>query len=192
MLKAELRKNQLAKQRKLTPEERLEKNRHIAGLFFSHFDLSEINFLHCFLPIQKNGEIDTWQIFQRVWREFPHITTAVPRINAEKTRLESIQLTAETKLVFNWWGILEPPPEAPPVEAWKIDAVLVPLLAFDERGYRVGYGKGYYDKFLGGECRRDAAKIGLSYFPSVEEISDVHEFDVKLDFCVTPDRLWKF
>jgi 5-formyltetrahydrofolate cyclo-ligase len=104
--------------------------------------------------------------------------------------LESVAVSAETKLVFNKWGILEPS-GGQAVEPKEIDVVLTPMLAGDKRGFRVGYGKGYYDKFFS-LCRPDVLKIGLSYFPPIEEISDVHEFDVKLDYCVTPEEVFSF
>ncbi len=73
----------------------------------------------------------------------------------------------------------------------SIDWVLVPLLAFDRRGHRVGYGKGFYDRFLAG-CRSDARKIGLSLFAPVVAIDDIGSQDVALDAVVTPDRVWTF
>ena len=69
--------------------------------------------------------------------------------------------------------------------------VFVPLLAFDKKGHRVGYGKGFYDKFLS-ECKPDAIKIGLSFFEPEELITDVFESDVKLDYCVTPNSIHAF
>jgi 5-formyltetrahydrofolate cyclo-ligase len=67
----------------------------------------------------------------------------------------------------------------------------MPLLAFDSKGDRVGYGKGYYDRFLAA-CRKDVLKIGLSYFPPVSSIDDIEIFDKKLDFCITPERVYAF
>lgn len=69
--------------------------------------------------------------------------------------------------------------------------VLIPLLAFDKNGYRVGYGKGFYDRFLA-ECRPDVVKVGLSVFEPIDEITDLNEFDIKMDFCITPNRVWQF
>jgi 5-formyltetrahydrofolate cyclo-ligase len=60
---------------------------------------------------------------------------------------------------------------------------------FDRRGFRVGYGKGFYDKFLS-ECRADCLKIGLSYFEPIDEISDAQNFDVRLDCCITPKEIF--
>jgi 5-formyltetrahydrofolate cyclo-ligase len=190
MTKAELRKIYLARQRNLSHSEHLEKSRQIAADFFRMFDLKNVRFLHGFLPIEKNREVDTWLVFQKIWRDFPYITTVTSIIDFEKIVLESVAFSAGTKLVFNKWGILEPSGGAP-IEPGKIDVVLTPLLAFDERGFRVGYGKGYYDKFFS-HCRADVLKIGLSYFPPIEEISDVHELDVKLDFCITPEEIFSF
>jgi 5-formyltetrahydrofolate cyclo-ligase len=69
--------------------------------------------------------------------------------------------------------------------------IIIPLLAFDEKGYRVGYGKGFYDRYLK-ECREDCLKIGLSYFEAVPSVDDAAEFDVPLDFCITPQRTYVF
>ena len=67
----------------------------------------------------------------------------------------------------------------------------MPLLAFDEKGNRVGYGKGFYDKFLA-ECKPEVLKIGLSFFESEKMISDVLNTDIQLDLCVTPTKVYNF
>jgi 5-formyltetrahydrofolate cyclo-ligase len=187
MFKADLRKIYLAKQKKLSAFERKQKSEQIIERFFSGFDLSKIDSLHCFLPIERTNEIDTKLIFQNVWREFPHIETLVPRIDFQTNEIENLKFTSETKLVKNAWQILEPSHDEM-VETEKIDLVLVPLLCFDRKGFRVGYGKGFYDKFLK-NCRADCLKIGLSYFEPVAEITDAQEFDVRLDFCITPEKI---
>ncbi|MGI8494806.1 MAG: 5-formyltetrahydrofolate cyclo-ligase [Pyrinomonadaceae bacterium] len=190
MIKDELRKIYLARQRNLAFDEHLEKSRRVARSFFQNFDLKDVRFLHSFLPIEKNREIETWQIIQKIWQSFPLVKTLAARVDFEKTAIENFIITSDTKFFFNKWQILEPE-GVETVEAEKIDVILVPLLAFDEKGFRVGYGKGFYDRFLG-LCRPDALKIGLSYFPPIEKIADLNEFDVKLDFCVTPDAVFSF
>ena len=187
MTKAELRKIYLSRRKNLSAAERKAKSELISDAFFAKFDLRRIRFLHCFLPIEKFNEIDTRLIFERVWREFPHITTLLPRVNFQTNEIENLKFTSKTKLAQNQWLIHEPAHDEL-VESAKIDAVLVPLLCFDIRGFRVGYGKGFYDRFLR-RCRQDCLKIGLSYFEAVEKIEDADDFDVKLDFCVTPEKL---
>ena len=70
------------------------------------------------------------------------------------------------------------------------DLILVPLLGFDKKGNRVGYGKGFYDRFLA-KCRSDVLKVGVSFFEPTDRISDVSPFDIRLDYCITPARVWK-
>jgi 5-formyltetrahydrofolate cyclo-ligase len=90
----------------------------------------------------------------------------------------------------NQYGIPEPTAGIE-VTSDMIDVVFVPLLAFDKKGNRVGYGKGYYDRFLAG-CRNDVITIGLSFFPPVLSIDDIDFFDKKLDFCITPECVYAF
>ncbi len=189
-MKAELRKIYLIRQRNLSPVERTEKSRAIAGRFFQYFDLSEIEFLHCFLPIEKFSEIETTFIFRKIWREFSKIETLAPRVNFQTDEIENLKYAPEIELVRNVWQIAEPTGNDL-IETAKIDLVLTPLLCCDRSGFRAGYGKGFYDKFLR-RCRPDCLKIGLSYFEPVEVIADVNEFDVKLDYCVTPEKIYKF
>ncbi|HEX8247920.1 MAG TPA: 5-formyltetrahydrofolate cyclo-ligase [Pyrinomonadaceae bacterium] len=188
MLKAELRKIYLVRQKSLSAEERGEKSRRIAARFFHDFDLRKIRYLHCFLPIEKFAEIDTKPIFRHLWRDFPQIETLAPRVDFHAGEMENLKFAPETELVQNAWQIDEPAHDES-VETEKIDLVLVPLLCFDRRGFRVGYGKGFYDRFLS-RCRKDCLKIGLSYFSPVDEIGDAHDGDVKLDYCVTPERVF--
>lgn len=83
-----------------------------------------------------------------------------------------------------------PEPQTTDIFEGKIDMVLVPLLAFDQRGYRVGYGKGFYDRFLSGI---ETKKVGVSLFEVQNEvISDVHEDDIRLDLCITPKKIYKW
>jgi len=187
MTKVELRKIYLARQRNLSPVERIGKSKQISNQFFQVFDLSKIDFFHCFIPIEKFNEIDTNLIFQRIWREFPQIMTLAPRVNFYTGNIENLKFASETELVKNAWEIFEPTHDET-IETENIDLVLIPLLCFDARGFRVGYGKGFYDRFLK-NCRADCLKIGLSYFEPVRKISGVREFDVRLDFCVTPENI---
>ena len=190
MLKSDLRKIYLAKQHQLSSSERSQKSRQISESFFHNFSPETSQIIHLFLPIEKNKEIETKFFYERIWQDFPHIKTVVPRINKKNDQLESIEFDAETKLGLSSWQIPEPIEDSL-INANQIDIVLVPLLCYDQKGFRVGYGKGYYDKFFT-NCRSDCLKIGLSYFSPIEKISDINEFDVTLDYCITPNKIWKF
>lgn len=188
MLKSELRKIYLAKQKLLSKDERARLAGKISENFFDYFDLSRIEYLHIFLAIERHNEIQTSFIVKRLWQDYPHIKTCVPCVDEENDILETVRYTPDSMIKLNSWGIPEVV-RGKTIEATKIDVVVAPLLCFDARGYRVGYGKGFYDKFLK-NCRPDCEKIGLSYFPPVEKISNVKSHDVNLDFCVTPEKVY--
>lgn len=190
MTKSELREAYLTKQRSISPSERSAHSQRIADLLLNSVDLERISHLHCFIAIDKFNEIDTTPIFQRFWKEFPHVVTLVPRVNFDTGEIENLKFTPDTELVQNVWGINEPSHDEY-VETTHIDLVLVPLLCFDTRGYRVGYGKGFYDKLLS-KCRVDCVKVGLSYFAPIEPIDDLGEHDIQLDLCITPEEAYRF
>ncbi|HWA35368.1 MAG TPA: 5-formyltetrahydrofolate cyclo-ligase [Cyclobacteriaceae bacterium] len=183
MIKSELRKVYLEKRKQLSEGELAQLNLQLYNLFFSSVDLSFVKVLHCYLPLPKNKEPDTWMIIDRVRREFPQIKICIPRVE-EDGNLENIYFEGLHQLQTTAWGIQEPK-QGVITPSEKIDIVIVPLLVFDKTGQRVGYGKGYYDKFLM-NCRIDCQKIGLSYFPPVERISDTYAGDVALTMCLEP------
>jgi 5-formyltetrahydrofolate cyclo-ligase len=90
----------------------------------------------------------------------------------------------------NRWGISEPIGGLT-IDPIEIDVVLVPLLAFDMTGNRVGYGKGFYDKFLP-RCKPGCRRIGVSFFEPVNKISDTDAFDQRLTAALTPHDWFVF
>ena len=108
MKKAELRKTYLAERKNLSSAERTVESRAIAARFFQKFDLTEIEFLHCFLPIEKFNEIETPIIFLKIWREFPNIENmevGKERKAILQERFEHIQkaldrLTPKHKIIY--------------------------------------------------------------------------------------------
>jgi 5-formyltetrahydrofolate cyclo-ligase len=190
MQKGELRKLFQAQRKALSTAEYNAKCVQVYNRFFSDVDLKKINVIHTFLSIDNNKEPDTWLIINKLHDEYSHVRIAVPRIIPKTNDLENFYLDSLTQLVTNEWGIPEPV-SGTKTPSEQIDLVLVPLLIFDAQGHRVGYGKGFYDKFLG-QCRSDTLRVGLSLFPPVEKIDDVNDFDVALDCCVTPEKMFVF
>jgi 5-formyltetrahydrofolate cyclo-ligase len=190
MTKSELRNAYLAKRRELAADERRELSRQICDRFFETVDLTAVRYLHCFLPIDKFNEIDTTLIVGRVWADHPQTITVVPRIDPTSGAMESVVYSDTTELVVNSWGIAEPA-STDTIDSENIDLVVVPLLAFDVQGHRVGYGRAYYDKFLAA-CAPECRKIGVSYFAPVDRIDNIAEHDIRLDTCVTPERVYRF
>ena len=113
----------------------------------------------------------------------------IPKIH-EKNNLHHYLLTDSTLFTKNSWGIPEPL-EGILINEQQLDVVFVPLLAFDKAGNRVGYGGGFYDVFLK-NCRKDVVKVGLSLFEPVEKIDGINEYDIPLNYCVTPTNTYEF
>ncbi len=145
-------------------------------------------YVSIYLPIKRNNEIDTYPIIELIEKMGGKIV--VPKSNFQTGTMTHFLFTKNTSLELNEFDIPEPINEKA-VQNSQIDLVLVPLLIFDQFGHRVGYGKGFYDRFLG-ECRVDTIKIGLCDFSSVQQISPVLPSDIAMDFCITPTKLYAF
>jgi len=187
MLKADLRKEYKTLRTQLSFDEMMEMSLAIANNCMSLPIWNNIYF-HLFLPIEKQKEINTEFLLQILAGKDKEVI--ISKSNFESLEMTHYLLTDNTKIKVNDYGIPEPV-DGIEVPTNKIDVVFVPLLAFDQNGHRVGYGKGFYDKFLS-ECKSDVVKIGLSYFEPTATIDDVFENDIKLDFCVTPTTIFNF
>lgn len=190
MSKQDLRKEFLQKRKALAKTEVDVFSKQIHDWFFRNFPVHAYATIHTFLPIKRNNEIDTYLIINTLQKDFA-TDIVIPRSHEDGT-MSHYLLTKDTVFEKNRWEISEPSPVGSlQSSVFNIDLVLIPLLCFDKKGFRVGYGKGYYDQFLA-ECRPDILKIGLSIFEPIDEISDVTEFDVQMDYCITPNKIWSF
>lgn len=189
MTKAELRKLYRSKRAKLSDDEYREACDSLCSNFFREVDLNDIRVIHTFLPIVKNREPDTMLILGQLLLRYPDIRISVPRVNADDS-MTGYYYEGSQQIVNSGLGIPEPAGGIP-TEPAEIDLILMPLLAFDQQGHRVGYGKGFYDRFLI-SCRPDCIRAGLSLFPPEEKIDDVAEFDQPMNLAITPERVYRF
>lgn len=152
---------------------------------------AEFRIVHVFMPIRKHNEIDTFSILNYFKMEYPDLQIVIPKTNFKKFEIVNILYDHDyTILGRNKFDIPEPI-HGKVISPELIDLVFIPLLACDLQGNRVGYGKGFYDRFLS-KCRYDVKKIGLSFFDPVDKIDDVNGFDIPLDACITPNKTWVF
>ncbi len=186
MLKKDLRLKYSTLRTDLSSQEVIHSSLSIANKLLK-LPIWEAAYYHIFLPIAEKKEVDTSFILSVLHGKDKNVI--LPKISGENS-LEHILLTDTTKLITNSWGVPEPK-EGIEVPIQKIDVVFVPLLAFDLVGNRVGYGKGFYDVFLT-QCKPTVIKIGLSHFAAEDSISNPDEYDVSLDYCVTPDKVYSF
>jgi 5-formyltetrahydrofolate cyclo-ligase len=144
--------------------------------------------IHCFLPILTKGEINTMPIIDYCWNNA--IDVVVPVTNFKDKTLKNAEFKPDTQTKITSLNITEP---MNPV--WKsnniIDLVITPLLAFDMKGFRVGYGGGFYDRFFA-SLGMNINRVGISLFDPCEFIDDMSELDIPLTHCVTPRRIYSF
>jgi 5-formyltetrahydrofolate cyclo-ligase len=187
MLKKELRQKYKVLRQNLTAAEIENLSLAIANEILK-LPIWSKTYFHVFLPIEEQKEINTEFILHLLSGKDKEIV--ISKSDFATRNMTHFLLTDNTKIKKNEYNIPEPV-DGLEVPATKIDVVFVPLLAYDQKGNRVGYGKGFYDKFLA-ECKPETIKIGLSFFEPEELISDVFESDVLLDYCVMPSGVYTF
>lgn len=148
----------------------------------------EKNYYHIFLPILAMKEVNTENILHLLAGKDKDIVVSKSDFTTRDMR--HYLLTDNTKIKTNQYGIPEPV-DGLEVPVAKIDVVFVPLLAYDSDGHRVGYGKGFYDKFLA-QCKPDVIKIGLSFFAPEQQLISFLPTDIRLNYCVTPTEVYSF
>jgi 5-formyltetrahydrofolate cyclo-ligase len=151
-------------------------------------DIWQNTYFHIFLTMENQKEVHTDVVLNILAGKDKEVI--VSRSDFESCSMVHYLLTDNTKLVLSNYGIPEPV-DGIEVPSARMDVVFVPLLAFDEKGHRVGYGKGFYDRFLS-ECKPDVIKIGVSFFEAEPNDIPHNPTDIALDYCVTPKKVYSF
>ncbi|MEM5563614.1 5-formyltetrahydrofolate cyclo-ligase [Psychroserpens sp. AS72] len=187
MIKAEIRKHYKSLRKSLSQDQVEDLSLKIANLLLG-LPIWDYEFYHIFLSIIEHKEVNTDYILNILSGKDKNII--ISKSDFSTREMTHVLLTDNTKIKKNEWNIPEPIGGIP-IATEHIEVVFIPLLAFDKTGHRVGYGEGFYDTFLS-RCQSKTLKIGLSFYEEIEEISDTNEFDVTLDYCVTPDKIYDF
>lgn len=191
MDKKELRKHYIQKRKKV---DALVLSKKIQELLFSRLMMHRYDRVHCYLSASTKNEVDTTSIFTILQKDFP-TEIYVPKAEIGNQMSHHL-LTKDSLLEKNAWGINEP------IHSEGIDAptffnteedilILVPMLVCDKNGHRLGYGGGYYDRFLEYKTPKTTT-VGLSFFEPIDVLPEVHEKDCVLDFVICPNKVWQF
>jgi 5-formyltetrahydrofolate cyclo-ligase len=190
MTKKELRQLYKQKRTSLAESERL----RMDDLLLIQFQQVEIPYdvttLLSYWPLQQHTEVNTHLMTDYLQFRMPGLQIAYPIADFSDHSMKIMAVDDDTNFKVNEYGIAEPV-DGTEIEPATIDMIFVPLLAFDQKGYRVGYGKGFYDRFLS-KCREDIIRVGFSFFEPIEGIDDIGQFDVPLNIGVTPNRIYEF
>lgn len=186
MLKKELRSLYINKRKELNTWAVDAYSRAITELIINSFSPNVGNSMHLFLSSSKFNEVDTKHLV-----DYCHnngVDVFVPKVQGG--RMISVKLTPQSKLQTGAFGILEPQSNEEELRT-HFDFIITPLLYADLNGNRVGYGKGYYDSFFG-RLDSSSLRIGVSFFPPGDPISDLNLHDVALHYLVTPSEILSF
>ena len=143
--KTELRKELRAKRRALSMEEQQNAARSVAQVIGSKLSIPKTRRVAVYLA--QDGEIDLQPFIQHCWQL--RIEVYLPILHRFKPTLWFARYQADSELINNRFGIPEPL-TGDPIKTWQLDAVLLPLVGFDEQGSRLGMGGGFYDRTFAG------------------------------------------
>ncbi|HKM17958.1 MAG: 5-formyltetrahydrofolate cyclo-ligase [Firmicutes bacterium] len=131
------------------------------------------------LYLSFGNEVDTWPLLKQAWVDGKRVLA--PKVRRYPKEIAAVEVAAMTDLEPGFWGIYEPVRDQG-VDPGEIDLILVPGLAFNSQGYRLGYGGGYYDRFL---PQVKGFAVGLCYPPLLREIP-VEPWDQAVDCVLVP------
>jgi 5-formyltetrahydrofolate cyclo-ligase len=191
-LKTELRATYKKIRLSLSIEERKALSASICSRLIDSSVLDGARVVHVFLPIERHGEIDTRPLVEYLWEKGVKVVISVSHFDTGQ--MSHYLYTPTTRLSLSSFSIPEPARVADltKVDEKDIDVVITPLLCCDNRGVRVGYGRGFYDRFFA-VCRRDVKRVGLSFFPLINGVvEDSRTDDIPLTHLCTADEFITF
>ncbi|WP_294405087.1 5-formyltetrahydrofolate cyclo-ligase [uncultured Clostridium sp.] len=188
--KKELRKSILDIRNNLDSDTKKENDNIIRKKFLesSYYKNAEKIFIY----ISYSSEINTIEIINRALNDGKEIF--VPRTVFKTKAMDAVKITSLEKLKKDRYGIPEPEEDASHINPDKLDLIVVPGVAFDNRGGRIGYGAGYYDRYfkkISKERSKIIKKIALAYNFQVIENVPMDEQDVKIDCIITEKHILK-
>jgi len=190
--KAALRKELLEQRRSLEPATRRQLSARIASHVCQSSAFATSRSIAAYLPVAN--EVDCLPVIETAWCEDK--TVALPVIQRGGT-MQFFPYASTTPLRRNFFGIEEPAAQdQAPLPPERIDLVLLPLVGFDSRGYRLGMGGGYYDRYFAWHAKTKAhdsvTLLGLAYdFQRLDEIR-AESWDIPLHGIVTESGLALF
>ncbi len=174
--KAALRAQYLAARRRMDRAEKARLDHQTASAVLDYIRYRNVKTLFAYASMPH--EVDTWEILARVWEEGRAV--ALPRC-AGSGRMDFFLVKCRADLTEGAWGISEPNDSCPQAMPDSGDLCLVPGLAFDRRGFRLGHGGGYYDRWL---ARYPIPALGLCYPGFRPEQLPTEPFDIRISYIL--------
>lgn len=185
MDKASIRRNARSNRLKMEAASVEKLSRQILKQLMGAADWSLIHSMHIYSAAQVFNEPQTRPVLEFFWKNYPSIQTYVPRLVGRQ--METVLVDATTEFDLNMRDIPEPI-EAPASTVTDFDIIVVPLLAFDPQLNRIGYGGGFYDRFL--KDYPNTPTVGLAYEQDKVEMIQAEDHDVPLAMIATEKALY--
>ena len=185
--KKALRKEILAKRNIMDAIEKEEKDRKILDKFYESNYYREAK--NIFIYISYDSEINTKGIIKKALRDNKKIY--VPRTEFKTRLMDAVEITSLNNLIESEYGILEPSVEEPHIDPNEIDLIVVPGVAFDRNGGRMGYGAGFYDRYfkkINEDNMKKVIKLALAYDFQILEKIPMNEQDVPVNYIITETK----
>ncbi|BCZ44232.1 5-formyltetrahydrofolate cyclo-ligase [Clostridium gelidum] len=182
-----LRKEILAKRKNIDTVEKEEKDRKILEKFYESKYYIEAK--NIFIYISYDSEINTKGIINKALMDNKKIY--VPRTEFKTRLMDAVKITSLDNLIESEYGILEPSAEEPHIDPNGLDLIVVPGVAFDINGGRMGYGAGFYDRYfekISKDNMKKVIKLALAYDFQILEKIPMNEQDVPVNYIITETK----
>ncbi|MFY0602062.1 MAG: 5-formyltetrahydrofolate cyclo-ligase [Cyclobacteriaceae bacterium] len=184
--KAKIRKGTLLNRRLMKPDVWQERVALAENLLLKFVEQNQIRSCHLFLPIKRNNEFDSWPVVNRLHEN--GVKVFVSTSDFESFTMTHFEYSDKLKFQSNRFDIPEPIGNQS-ADISGVQMILIPLLAADKRGFRIGYGKGFYDRVLA-DLPSEILKVGINLAPLFDRFGFEEEHDIRLDYCVTPHKIY--
>jgi len=186
--KKELRGELKRRRMEITPEKRAEFDKAIFDIFTNSLTFRHTDTLLAYYSV--NGEVSTLDVIKTALDR--NIRVFLPRCTKDQSGDDIMffhKIRSLSELRSGMYGIPEPSEDFPLFEPKGHNVCIVPGLAFDKKGFRIGYGKGYYDRFLRNFC---GTKVGFCYSDFFVDKLPVGKYDTGLDMLITEKGIYNF
>lgn len=181
--KRTLRKHLLEKRNAISDRDWEEKSKRIHDRFLQQFDLDDHDHIHVYISMDQRKEVETLSLIDFLFSHRKRVTVPVTQFEPpmlKHSRLQNIQSLSPNK-----WGVMEPN-TFDEVTIEDVSLIIVPLVGADEDKNRLGYGKGFYDRFL---SKTEVITVGFCFEECLVKKVPTEDFDIPLDYIITDKKV---
>ena len=182
--KNKLRQQLLAQRSNISEGDFARWSEQITSKLKSQAAFNQAETVHCYVSMNERREVNTHPLIKQMLAGSKKVVVPITQIDSGTLR--HTPLHAFDNLKANDWGVLEPPYQHD-ISVDFLDLVIVPMVGGDREGNRIGYGEGFYDRFL---SEVECPKMGLLFECCLVDHIPTESFDVPLDSIITENGVY--